>query len=79
MLDSGYYIKFIVLFAILIVILMGALQLIKWFQNKRYACDMAIIDQLVLANNTTLFVIKVREQEYFIGVNGKSVQVLDTL
>ena len=77
--NSGYYIKYIVLFAMLMVVLVGALQLVKWFQNKRYACDMKIIDQLAVANSTTLLIVQVRGQEYFLGVSGKSVQVLDTL
>ncbi|MDA8575736.1 flagellar biosynthetic protein FliO [Candidatus Marinamargulisbacteria bacterium] len=76
---SGYYIKFIVLFAILVFVLMGAIQLIKWLQNKRYAGDMTIVDQLIIANNTTLLIVKVRGNDYFLGINGKSIQVLDTL
>tara|TARA_X000001036_G_scaffold369981_1_gene356286 strand:- start:589 stop:828 length:240 start_codon:yes stop_codon:yes gene_type:complete len=76
---SGYYIKFIVLFAILIFILMGAIQLIKWLQNKRYACDMTIVDQLIVANNTTLLIVKVRDKDYFLGISGKSIHVLDML
>jgi len=79
MLNSEYYIKFIVLFAILVFVLIGALQLIKWLQIIRYACEMAIVDQLVLGNNTTLFVVQVRGQDYFIGISGKSIHVLDKL
>ena len=74
-----YYFKLLSALCILGAMLFGLHQLSIRIQKKKYSGEIQIIDRKPLDAQNTILLLKVRQQEYLLGVNGKQMHVLEKL
>ena len=74
-----YYLQVAVSVGVLIGILIITTKFSKNIQKKKYSCEMVIKDRLTLANQSTLFIIKIRDKEFLLSATSRDIQVLADL
>jgi len=79
MVDTAYYIKFIVSSLFVIGILMVVLRYAKKIQQAQPNKHMKIVDRLTLGNQSHLFIIDIKGVEYVIGSTNQHIHMVDKL
>lgn len=74
-----YYVQVAISVGILIAILIATTRLSKNIQKKKYSCEMVIKDRLALANQSTLYIIQIRDKEFLISCTNRDIQVMADL
>ena len=74
---AEYYIKLLSAICILAGMLFLLQRLSTRIQKKKYSGDIKIIDRKPLDAQNNVILIKVRDKEYLLGVNGKQMHVLE--
>lgn len=72
----AYYIQASLTLIIFIAILYGALRIAKQFQQKKFSCEMKIIDRLILDSGIILYIVDVRGKQMLFSVSGKEMRLI---
>jgi flagellar biogenesis protein FliO len=73
------YIQTIVTLVFFAGILVGLLWLSKFFQKKKYAGNIKVVDRLAIDHGVSLVIVEIREEEYLMSVGGKELRLLSKI
>jgi flagellar biogenesis protein FliO len=75
--QSNYILQVMITMALLGITLYVLYRSTNALQRKRYSGDIAILDRRVIDANSSLLLVSVKNKQYFIGIGGKDLKVLD--
>jgi len=77
--SSYYFIQVFITIALLGVFLFVLIKGSTYLQQKRYTGDIKILDRKPIDSNASLLIVKIKKEEYIVGVSGKDISIFEKL